>query len=80
MDVVTKQYNVFMKSTDVAFEHPALTTIWNRSQNDLTYVHNQNMWLIEPHSFRQKEQVMLFSIPICIKTTLVALILCTSLI
>ena len=63
--------------TDVAFEQPALSTIWNCSQNYLTCVHYQNIWLIES---RQKEQVMSFSIPMCIKTTLVAIILCTSLI
>ena len=31
--------------TDVAFGQPALSTIWNCSQNDLTYVHDQNIWL-----------------------------------
>ena len=41
--------------TDVAFEQPALTTIWNCSQNDLTYVHDQNIGLIESRSYRQKE-------------------------
>ena len=61
--------------TDVAFGQPALSTIWNCSQNDLTYVHDQNIWLIESRSCRQK--VMSFSIPMCIKTILVAIILCT---
>ena len=72
-----KQYNMFI---ECKHQHPALTAIWNCSQNDFTYVHDQNMWLIYSHSFRQKEQVMLFSIPICTRTTLVAIIRCSSLI
>ena len=58
MDVVAKQYNIF-----IAFEQLELSTIWNCSQNDLTYVHDQNIWLTESQSCRQKEQVMSFSIP-----------------
>ena len=45
MDVVTTCTIFSWSVPDVAFEEPALTTIWNCSQNDLTYVHDQNIWL-----------------------------------
>ena len=38
-----KHYNMFI---ECKHQHPALTAIWNCSQNDFTYVHDQNMWLI----------------------------------
>ena len=80
MDVVTKQYNIFIKCNWCIWTASIKSTISNCSQNDLTYVHDQNIWLTESQSCRQKEQVMSFSIPMCIKTILVAITLCTSLI
>ena len=64
--------------TVLAFELPVLSVVWNCSQKDFTYTHLQKMWLIESLSRLQKEQLMSFSIPMCIKTILVAYILCRS--
>ena len=78
--VVTKKYKIFIKRYCPRIWAPGIKCNLELFPKDFMYTHLQKMWLIESLSCLQKEQLMSFSIPMCIKTILVANILCTSLI
>ena len=80
MDVVTKQHNIFIKCNWFRIWKPSIKYNLELFPKWPIYIYIYILWLIESRSFRQKEQVMSVSIPICARTTFVAIILCTSLI
>ena len=75
-----KRMILSFRLTNILFAHALFTTVCNCSQNRFTCSHLQKICSVASRPFPQKEQVTSFSTPMCVNTTFVAKIRCTSLI